>query len=382
MKNPVEVTRLIKQRAFEIGFDFVGVSPVGEFPQQQYYKRWLERGFNADMKYMERNTDRRMDVRNILPGAKSVISCAVNYNTAFPYSTEVREKGKGWISRYAWGSDYHEKIKSMIDDLGEYLVSVADSYIQKKTYVDTGPVLEKMYAHYAGVGWIGKNTCVINQNMGSWLFLSKIITDAELDYDSPAINRCGTCTRCLDACPTGALTEPYTLDARLCISYLTIENKGSIPFNLRERIGHNMFGCDICQDVCPWNRKAPATTENYFQPRSGLFHPDLNWLSSLGEEEFREVFKNSAVKRAKRRGLLRNVMVVAGNSGDERLVHAIEKCLHDKEPLVRKHAAWALWKLLGDSCKERLLRLLEEEECEDVREEISLILSKCEKKRS
>jgi epoxyqueuosine reductase len=208
--------------------------------------------------------------------------------------------------------------------------------------VDTGPVVDRIYAKYAGIGWFGKNTCILNQQEGSWFFLGEIITNLELEYDHPVPDRCGTCNRCVEACPTDAIVEPYVLDARLCISYLTIELRGEIPVELRAKMGNHIFGCDICQDVCPWNREAPVTSEEAFQPRDGLFNPDLAEMAQLSLEQFREKFQKSPVKRAKYPGFLRNVVVAMGNSGNWQFLPILKKLAHREDPLVAEHANWAV----------------------------------------
>ena len=369
-----ETTDSIKSKAYEIGFNLVGVSPAGRFPENQFYKEWLSRGYAGDMKYMERDPDRRGDLRNIIPGAQSVITCGLNYNTGFPYSTEAEDNGNGWIARYAWGDDYHSVMDEKLGALEDFVSGVLPTGALTVRYTDTGPVLERVYGKYGGIGWTGKNTCIINQRIGSWIFLGEIITDVELEYDSPAPDRCGSCTRCIEACPTGAIKEPYVLDSRLCISYLTIELKDGIPIELRDKIGNNIFGCDICQDVCPWNRRAEKTAEPRFQPRDGLFSPGLHTFSGLGPEEFAARFKGSPVKRTKRKGLLRNVLTTMGNSGDKSLIPIIEEYLTDTEPLVRAHAVWALWKLKGNESRDALLNRLNCENDTIVLEEIGAIL--------
>lgn len=347
-------THSIKNKAQELGFDLVGISPVGSFPEHQLYKEWLNKGFSGQMKYLERNPEKRENIENVLPGAKSVISCAMNYNTDYPYSTDQNDKKNGWISRYAWGDDYHDVIEDKLQILMNHMSCKSEEEIVSKLYVDTGPVLERTYGKYAGVGWVGKNTCLINQEIGSWIFLGEIITNIELDYDLPVPDRCGTCTRCIDACPTDAIIDPYVLDSRLCISYLTIELKDKITPELREGISNNIYGCDICQDVCPWNKRAPVSDNPEFQPRENLYSPDLGYISKLSPEQFREKFKGSPIKRTKRRGLLRNVLIAMGNSGNNAFVPQATLCLEDEEPLIRAHAVWALWKLEGVNCKDVL----------------------------
>lgn len=369
------LTIAIKDKAMDLGFDLVGVSPIDSFPENQFYKEWLNKGFSGEMTYLERNPEKREDIQNILPGAKSVISCAMNYNTDYPYSIEHADNTKGWISRYAWGDDYHDTIKDKLQILMNYMCSESSDEINSKFYVDTGPVLERAYGKYAGVGWVGKNTCLINQEIGSWIFLAEIITNIELEYDVPVPDRCGTCTRCIDACPTDAIIEPYLLDSRLCISYLTIELKDKIPYELREGIQNNIYGCDICQDVCPWNKRAHMSDKIEFEPREGLLNPDLSYLSSLSVEEFRKQFKGSPIKRTKRRGLLRNVMIAMGNSCEKNFVPYITECLKDEEPLVRAHALWALWKIEGVTSNQVLINHRDIENNSIVIDEIDRILS-------
>jgi epoxyqueuosine reductase len=373
------LTAEIKRRTRTLGFDLVGISPAGPLPDGQRYKDWLSMGHAGEMHYLERRVERREDIRNILPGAKSVITCGLNYNTDAPYSTSCRDNKKGWVARYAWGDDYHDVMDEKLSALSDFIRAAAPGTAEIMRYSDTGPVLERAHARYGGAGWIGKNTCLINQETGSWIFLGELITDLELEYDSTVPDRCGTCTRCIDACPTGALTAPYTLDSRRCISYLTIELKDKIPFDLRDGIGSNIFGCDICQDVCPWNRKAPVTDEASFQARPGLYNPGLVAVSSLGPDEFRALFKGSPVKRTKRRGLIRNALVAIGNSGDADFVPVVNECLGDEEPLVRIHALWALWKLEGKGSLGALLSVRESESDQSVIEEIDNILESMEK---
>ena len=332
-------------------------------------------GYEAQMKYMARDPERREHIENIFPGAKSVISCALNYNTDFPYSTALPDKTKGWISRYAWGDDYHDLISGKLDRLVDSIKDKLDRTANFRFYVDTGPVLERTFGKYAGIGWIGKNTCLINQEIGSWLFIGEIITDLELEYDSTAPDRCGTCTKCIDACPTDALVKPRVLDSNRCISYLTIELKGTVPHEIRPGITNNIYGCDICQDVCPWNRKAGVTTEPGFQPREGLHSPDLSYIAKLSVEDFRVKFKGSPVKRTKRRGLLRNVMIAMGNSGKITFLPYVKECLRDEEALIRVHAAWALFKLQGTEAQEILRSHLANENEPMVREEIEILLN-------
>ena len=349
----------IKQCARDAGFDLCGIAPVRDFAELHVFPTWIADGKHGEMKYMEARDDagelKRASLARVAPWARSVIVCAVNYNTAQPYSTEARAEGagRGWISRYAWGrEDYHDavprRLRQVENGLRELLVGSGDS-LQLRSYVDTGPLIERLYAKYAGVGWIGKNTCIINQQLGSWLFLAVILTSLELTQnkdeltaDLPAPDRCGSCTRCIAACPTQAIVAPGQLDARLCISYLTIEKRGEIPEELRAGMGRHVFGCDICQDVCPWNRKVPVTSAAEFDAREGLVNPALDWLAEMQPEEFRSVFRGSPVKRAKLSGLRRNAVIAIGNSGDKKFVPTLKKLCDDSDPVVAEHARWAV----------------------------------------
>ena len=327
----------IKHKGRALGFDVVGVSPVGPFPESVFYSEWLDKGYGGEMHYLERQEEAKMTPDSILPGARCVVVCAMNYNVAHPRTTFDRMRA--WISRYAWGEDYHEAMKAKVRELAGW---IEENGPQKtKAYVDTGPLLERVYAKYAGIGWFGKNTCIINSKAGSWLFLGCILTDLELATDMPAPDRCGTCTRCIDACPTHAIVEPYVLDSRKCIAYTTIELRGPIPEADREGIGHHLFGCDICQDVCPWNRKSPHSENPAFQPRPGLFWPEIDRLLDLSEEEWRVMIRGTSVKRAKIKGLIRNLMVVAGNSGAKAFLPKVQKFLTHEDEQVRSHAEWA-----------------------------------------
>ncbi len=333
----------IKAKARALGFQLVGVAPVGPSVEALFYPEWLARGYAGEMRYLERQASARLDVREVLPGAKSVIVCAVNYNTANSYTT--LDRARAWVSRYAWGEDYHETLQSKLRDLAEWMRTSFGG--ETRTYVDTGPLLERVFAKYAGIGWFGKNTCIINQQIGSWLFLGCVVTDLELPSDIPAPDRCGSCTRCIDACPTDAIVAPYILDSRRCISYLTIELRGDIPEDLREGVGHHLFGCDICQDVCPWNRKAPITEAAEFQAKPGLFWPELDRLLDLQDDEWRALIRGTAMKRAKVSGLIRNLITVVGNSREARFVPRLQRFLTHADETVRKHAAWAVAVITG-----------------------------------
>lgn len=349
-----EIARQVKQAAAQAGFDLAGIAGVGEFPELDYFPTWLAQGRGGEMAYLQARDEqgwlKRASLGTVAPWARSVVVCALNYNTAPPYSTAVRDSGRGWISRYAWSRrDYHNvvlrKLRQVEAEIsGQWSVG-SGQLIQTRAYVDTGPLVERVYAKYAGVGWIGKNTCIINQGLGSWLFLGVILTSLELAPDLPIPDRCGTCTRCIDACPTQAITAPYQLDSNRCISYLTIEKRGAIAGELRAGMGRQVFGCDICQDVCPWNRKAPASAEAELQPRPELVNPALDWLAEMTAEQFAEAFRGSPVRRAKLSGLRRNAVIAMGNSGNQKFVPTLEKLSTDEDELVAEHARWALARL-------------------------------------
>ena len=350
-----DLTALIKHAAREAGFDLCGVAPADDAAELKYFAEWIESGYAGEMKYMEARTDdgklKRGSLARTAPWARSVIVCAINYNTDQPYSTQAGDKSRGWISRYAWGrQDYHRALMRRLREVERALHEDArksGGEIETRCYVDTGPVVERLYAKYAGVGWIGKNTCIINQKKGSWLFLGVILTSLDLHPDLPAPDRCGTCTRCIEACPTHALVAPYQLDATKCISYLTIEKRGSIPEELRAGMGRHIFGCDICQDVCPWNRKAPVSSVSEFTPRTEFVNPALDWLAEMTSEEFREAFRGSPVRRARHSGLRRNVAIAMGNSGDPKFHPVLEQLGQDEDDSVAESAAWAKERLLA-----------------------------------
>ena len=349
-----DVTRAIKAATAEAGFDLAGVAGVGQFEELSYFPTWIAEGRGGEMAYLgacdEEGGLKRASLHSVAPWARSVVVCALNYNTAQPYSTQVSDSDRGWISRYAWSRrDYHNvvlnKLKQVEAKISDQWSGDRDQGFRTRAYVDTGPIVERIYAKYAGVGWIGKNTCIINQSVGSWFFLGVILTSLELAPDLPSPDRCGTCTRCIDACPTEAITAPYQLDSNRCISYLTIEKRGAIPEDLRAGMGRQVFGCDICQDVCPWNRKAPSGNDPELQPRPELVNPALNWLAEMTAEQFTETFRGSPVRRAKHSGLRRNAVVAMGNSGQRKFISTLEKLASDPDPMVAQHAIWALNKI-------------------------------------
>ena len=355
---PEEIAQTARQAAADAGFDLAGIAPVRaeDLPELSAFVEWVDAGRAGEMKYLETRTEsgelRRSAATNAAPWVRSMVVCAVNYSADKPYSIEATDPQRGWISRYAWGTkDYHDALLPRLRQVEAVIKRQAAELghvIETRSYVDTGPILERVYARHAGIGWIGKNTCIIHQKMGSWLFLGVILTSLELPPDAPAPDRCGSCTRCIDACPTQAIVAPGKLDARLCIAYLTIEKRGPIPEELRPAMGHHVFGCDICQDVCPWNNKpgnAPPTSLPEFQPQERLFHPDLRWLAQMDEETYRQTFRGSPVKRAKFAGLKRNVAIAMGNSGNRDFTADLQQMADDPDPVISGHAAWALTKL-------------------------------------
>lgn len=354
----------IAERARALGFDLCGVARADKFLELGRFREWLERGYAGEMKYLE--DPRRPDPSLTMEDLRSVIVCALNYNTAHPYSTEAAaaasaETGppRGWISRYAWGDDYHEVMWEKLNALSAALKEKFPQPFEARAYADTGPVAERIFAKHAGIGWMGKNTLLLNETLGSWFFLGLILTSLDLTpslgpAEAPPPDLCGNCRQCLDACPTSALVEPYVLDARRCISYLTIELRGSIPEEFREAMGWQVYGCDICQDVCPFNRTAPVSSLPEFQPRENskgksLLQPSLEWLASIKEEEFREMFQGSAVKRTKWAGLVRNACMALGNTRippgsvtQQRVVAVLRKLREFEISTVAESARWAL----------------------------------------
>jgi epoxyqueuosine reductase len=437
----------LKDRAIEIGFDLAGIAPISAWGDLEFSRLWVERGFGGELGYL--SNPKRDDPRSVLPSVQSVVCVGLVYNTPWPYSIEVRsmksegrreklegpdagrisrlekpvlspakdrnlslatghsplalsngqlttanrqrtdDKGpRGWISRYAWGRDYHEVMRAKLERLRAAIEALAPG-VQTRLYVDTGPIVERAFARLSGIGWMGKNTCLINQEKGSWFFLGVILTNLALPPGLPAPDRCGSCTKCLEACPTGALVEPYVMDASRCIAYFNIELKGSIPAQFRAAIGANVFGCDICQDVCPWNSKgrsqksevrsqnenhvpgaraaattslpefqpleienrgpqSPAPSPQHLAPETfSLFNPLLEALAAMSEANFGRAFAKSPIKRVKYRGWLRNLCVAMGNSGDRRFVPKLHELAAHSDPIVREHAAWALERLRG-----------------------------------
>ena len=366
---PAAESAWVVERARALGFDACGIAPAEKFPELDHFSDWVERGYAGEMKYLQ--DPRRADPRSPIPGVRSLIVCALNYNSGLPYSTEASSEKdaesdpRGWISRYAWGDDYHEVIWSKLNALAGEMRGHFSQPFEARAYADTGPIHERAAAKYAGLGWLAKNTLLINQELGSWLFLGVILTSLPLtpslgSAELPPPDRCGTCRRCLDACPTNAFVEPYVLDASRCISYLTIELRGTIPKEFREPMGWQVFGCDICQDVCPWNRKAATSEMAEFQPRKfpaadenngaeSLYLPDLVKIASLSPEEFRERFSGSPIKRTKWQGLVRNACIALGNAeyacgseSYERIVRTLTRLSESADIVISESADWAL----------------------------------------
>jgi epoxyqueuosine reductase len=343
-----DLAERICSQAHKLGFDLAGIAaPQPPRRDLEFYRSWLERGDHGEMTYMARpdRVARREDPNLILPGVRSAVCVAVNYYSG-PAATSKGDPLTGHISCYAWGEDYHDWMLPRLERLGEYICREMGKDIPRRAYVDTGPVLERALAARAGLGFVGKNSCLIHPGMGSWLFLGVLLLGLELPQTGPMQLDCGTCSRCLDACPTGALAEPYRVDARRCISYLTVELKGSIPLELRPLIGDWIYGCDICQQVCPWQRFARLSTVSAFLGASREWaEPSLEDLMALDEEGFRQRFGNSPVLRVGRGRLLRNAAVVLGNKGGPQVVELLRRSEKEADPLVGHHVAWALAEL-------------------------------------
>src|ERR1700730_15086955 len=379
-------TNWISERAGQLGFAMAGVARAEKFPELVNQQEWLSRGYAGEMKYL--SDARRSDPQAALPGVRSVIICVLTYNTEHPRTpqpwanlrNESETSGpRGWISRYAWGHDYHDVLREKLELMLGELRAQHPQPFEARIYADTGPINERVLGKYAGIGWLGKNTLLLNERIGSFFFLGVILTTLDLPptlgtSDLPPLDDCATCRKCLDACPTDALVEPYVMDARKCISYLTIELRGAIPEQLREPMGQHIFGCDICQDVCPWNRHAAVTCAQEFQPRSfgpattvaaaekefslhqkthaspeTLFLPRLESLASLSQSDFSEMFRGSPIKRTKWQGLIRNVCIALGNSkltGDlpvfKRLSSVLTRLATSADPVIAESAQWAI----------------------------------------
>jgi epoxyqueuosine reductase len=328
----------IRTAAKEVGFALCGFAKTGHAPHADALKKWLEAGNQASMEWMQRTAEDRMSPDRVLSGVQSVVVLATNYFHKDPPIAS----GTGRLARYAWSDDYHEVIRPRLEALSDRM---AGSGGRQRCFVDSGPVLERDWAAACGVSWHGKSTMGIHPQLGTWFFLSVIFTTLEFEPDEPLPDRCGRCTRCIEACPTDAITAPHQLDARRCISFLTIENKGPIPEEFREAMGDRIFGCDDCLDACPWNRFAQASRDAALQPRPDILEKPLRELLTLDDPGFKVLFRRSPILRAKRRGFLRNVCVALGNVGTPEDLPALHTAAHDHEPLVREHAAWAVAKI-------------------------------------
>ena len=349
----------IKDLARACGFELAGIAPALPLEDFERFQDWRLAGMAGEMTYLtDRRGDLRSDPRNLLPTAKSIVCVGKLYNTGFPHWLDVDDHESGWISRYAWGADYHDIMRSGLENLVARIAEIHGQPFDWKICVDTAPLLERSYARAAGLGWIGKNTCLLNQEQGSWFFLGELLLSVPLTPDTPPPDRCGTCRRCIDACPTTAIVKKqdgtWTVDARACISYLTIEKRGDIPEEINGQINYtgianHLFGCDICQDVCPWNRQAPSSEEPAFAPAE--FAPRLDEMADLTEDEFRSRFRHSPVSRAKYAGFLRNVAIVMGNSGSPQMRGPLERLSSHSNELVARTAQKAL-RVLEKQCSE------------------------------
>jgi epoxyqueuosine reductase len=329
---PGLTAEVVKAKALELGFDLCGICRPEAYPELAFLDEWLRRGYAGDMSYLGRTRRVRGDVRHVLPSAQSVIVTATNYNTPRPYASANDDPAVARIARYAWGDDYHEVILRRLNALWLWMRAAHPEPFEAAVYVDTGPIQERVYAHHAGVGWIGKHTCVISAKRGSWIFLSTILCSLPLDPDPPATDHCGTCTKCLEACPTGAIVEPYVLDARRCLSYLTIEQKKAMPEALAAAAGAWVYGCDICQDVCPWNQAPLVSTERHWLPRPVLDAPRIVDLWRMSDAALAAALAGSAMTRAPVASLRRNLAVALGNADDDESYRALEDAADADRP--------------------------------------------------
>jgi epoxyqueuosine reductase len=340
----------VKARARELGFELCGIAPADPQPELRFLSDWLGRGFHGEMGYMARNAERRMDPHQVLPSARSIVVLGAIYNIGAASSLEKLDAHGALLSRYAWGDDYHDVLGRRLERFEAWMRQQAGDTFEARRYVDTGPVVERVAAHAAGLGWIGKNTCLINPELGSWLFLCEILCSLPLEPDEPQLDRCGTCTLCIEACPTGAIVGERVLDATRCISYLTIELKGSIPEEFREPLGRHVYGCDICQEVCPWNADglAALSGEPAWQPRPEFVEADLLRLWRMSDEQLRRAIKGTAMTRARVKRLRRNLAVAIGNCGDAEAARVFDEPIDAPsldDPLVQEHVRWARAKL-------------------------------------
>ena len=370
--NQSEITLMLKQEAHGLGFELVGACPAITPTGMTRFQQWLERGFDGEMKYLRGRLPAYADPAHVLPGVRSLLMLAMPYRTAEPQSPH---SGEGRVSRYAWSDhDYHDVIRQRLDQLiAKWRILAPTAKI--RGVVDSAPLLEREFAQLAGLGWVGKNTLLLNKLQGSWFFLAALLTDQELEYDMPhESDHCGTCRACLDACPTQAFPEPYVLDATRCISYLTIELRNPIRPDLRPAMGEWVFGCDVCQDVCPWNHRAPTGEEETFGPSEGMNPLPLADLFHLDDDSFRQRFRRTPLWRTRRRGLLRNAAIALGNQRHETAIEPLSRGIVDGDSLVRGASAWALGQIGGPTAKNILTRALAVEVDSDVQQEIHAAL--------
>lgn len=343
---------VIKELAAACGFELAGIAPAIPSNDFARFENWRMQGRAGEMNYLtDRRGDLRTDPQNLLPGAQAIVCVGKLYNTGLPNSTEMFDSERGWIARYAWGADYHDVMRRSLEQLVDLIRERHGEPFESRICVDTAPLLERTYARLAGLGWIGCNTCLINQERGSWFFLGEILLSLPLACDAPPPDRCGTCSRCIDACPTDAILPnsdgSWSVDSRLCISYLTIEKRGALPPEIAGKAAHHIFGCDICQDVCPWNGRAPVTSDPSFA--AGAFAPSLEELSTLTTDEFRAAFRHTPVWRAKYAGFLRNVAWAMGNSGNPRMQEPLQRLTRHADPVVAEAAEQALHRLSAET---------------------------------
>lgn len=366
-RNPTELTAILKEAARELGFSLAGACPAVTPAGVHRLGEWLSAGYAGDMMYLSSRHEAYADPNRVLDGATSILMLATRYRTENP-ATPIA--GQGRVSRYAWGDDYHDLIHERLNRLADRLRNLVPG-AKARGVVDTAPLLEREFAQLAGLGWVGKNTLLLNRQEGSWFFLSALLTDVTLAYDEPhKTDHCGTCTACLDACPTEAFVQPYVLDARRCISYLTIELRGPVPPDLRRGQGDWLLGCDVCQDVCPWNHRSPESTDAELHPRPEMNPVDLAGLFWLDDEAFRRRFRDTPLWRPKRRGILRNAAIGLGNQCCEESLPALVHGLQDAEALIRGACAWALGQIGTREAREALEVQLTRETDPQVREEI------------
>ena len=371
----------LRQEAVRIGFSRVGIAPAGPPPRRDVVRRWLDQGFAGVMRHwFEQQEPVRADPANLLPGVRSVIMLATDHATAADTDVGRAEDGRGRVARYAWGDDYHDLLRSRVNRLAAWLEARVPG-CRTRGVVDSAPLAEREFAWLAGLGWFGKNTMLIDPHAGSFFFLTALLTDLELPADAPVeVDHCGTCTACLDACPTGAFAQPRVLDASRCISALSIEDHGSLAEDLRPGMQDWIFGCDICQEVCPWNRHAPGSAEPTFQPREGLPSPSLAAILELDADAFRQRFKGSPLRRAKRRGLLRSAAIALGNRPHAVSFDPLAAALADEDPVVRGAAAWALGRwhradVMAERARAALVARLAVESDAEVRAELERALA-------